>query len=301
MNNIFLKMFILCALSSFLALSCKKDIEAQEDYKTGNLTIAVDPSFKEVSEALVQVYQAMYPKVHITLKPEVEDLAIADLVNGRVSLVMVSRDLTPKEAEILLNRTQIHYVPSQVALDATIFIAEKNSPIDSLTFPKIKAEILNPNGNLIFDDGNSSNFNTLMKELPLVFPKGQKLNAQLGADRVIDFVKENPDYAGIIGLDVLSDEGDPKVKKLLQEVKILPVVNADNKIVAPTVPNLRTGKYPFIKRVYLLNCEAGFHRGSAFVRFTGSQQGQLIIGRSGLQPYFLYPRNVEITQDNLQN
>jgi phosphate transport system substrate-binding protein len=294
MNKLNVKILIFSFLSFFLLFSCKRDLESSGEYKKGDLTIAIDPSFKEVADALTQVYQAMYPQVHITLKSEVEDLAIADLVNGKISIAMVSRDLTPQEAEILLNKTKIHYVPSQIALDATIFITAKDSPIDRLTFSEIKTGVLDPKGKFIFDDGNSSNFNTLMKELKTVFPKGQKLNAQKGADKVIDFVKENASYVGIIGLDVLSDDGDPKVQKLIKEVKILSVVNAENKSVMPTVPNIRTGRYPFIKRIYLLNCESGFLRGSAFVRFTGSQQGQLIIGRSGLQPYFLYPRNVEI-------
>ncbi|MDR1877734.1 MAG: hypothetical protein LBQ84_08945 [Flavobacteriaceae bacterium] len=275
-------------------LSCQKDIEKKEAYRKGDLTLVLDPSFMNLGTALVKVFQSSYPEAVLTLKPEMEDLVIADLVNGKIPVAMASRDLTDEEAKILFDRTGIMYIPSQIACDATIFIAAKESPIEEVSVAEVKSGILDANGSFVFDGGNSSNFNNVMRKLDMSMDKDRKITSLTHADKVIDFISKNKSHIGIIGLDVLSDEDDPKVKEMLTRVKILPVVDKNNKKITPTLPNLRGEKYPFTKKVYLLNAESNFQIGSSFARFCGSQRGQLIVSKAGLQPFYLYERRVEI-------
>lgn len=186
------------------------------------------------------------------------------------------------------------HIASQIACDATIFITSKNSPLDSVRISDLKSAIASADSKYIFDGGNSSNFNNIVKKLKLNVSKDYRIQALSSPDQVINFVEKNKSHIGIIGLDALSDTDDPKVQEYFKKVKIIPVVTSENITIAPTIPNLRKGIYPFTKRIYLLNAENGFLLGSSFSRFAGSQRGQLIITRAGLQPYFLYERRVQI-------
>ncbi len=289
------KIIICIILAAFWGLfSCQKDIKEKETYKKGNLVIGIDPSFSNLGTALADVFSSSYPDIKVSFKTEEEDKVIADFVNGKITLAMTGRDLTKEEAEILFSKTEIKYIPSQVACDATVFVTAVDSEINEISLPEIKSGVQVSDSKFVFDGGNSSNYNNVMKKLGLSLSESQKVTALTGAEPVIDFISRNKSHIGIIGLDVLSDEDDPKVKALLAKVKIVPVVIDKNEKIMPTVPNLRTGKYPFTKRVYVLNAEGGFFAGSSFARFAGSQRGQLIVTRAGLQPYYLYPRNVEM-------
>ncbi|MDR2122716.1 MAG: substrate-binding domain-containing protein [Flavobacteriaceae bacterium] len=269
-------------------------MEEKKAYRKGNLTIAIDPSFLNLGTALTEVFHSSYPEAKITFKPEVEDLAIADVVNGNIPMAITSRDLTKEEAKILFNKTRIKHIPVQIACDAAIFVTARESSVHEVSVSEMRTEILAPNSIFVFDGGNSSNFNTVMKKLNLPVTKEQKIKALSDAEEVIAFISKNKSHIGVIGMDVLSDEDDPKVKELTTKIKILPVVNDGEIAIEPSIPNLRKGKYPFTKRVYLLNAEGGFKIGSSFARFCGSQRGQLIVTKAGLQPYYLYKRRVEV-------
>ena len=277
-----------------LVTSCQDDIKKKEAYRKGKLVIATDPSFLNLGTTLVEIFHEAYPEAQVTFKPEVEDLVIADFVNGKVTMAMVSRDLTPEEAKILLNKTKIKYIPSQIACDASVFVVSKESTINQVSLSDIRTGITDSATKFIFDNGNSSNFNTVIRKSGVTITKNHKIKALGDAEKVIDFVSKNKSHIGIIGLDILSDEDNPKVQELLSKIRILPVINDKNKLVEPSVPNLREGKYPFTKRIYLLNAEADFLVGSSFARFAGSQRGQLIVTKAGLQPYYLYERRVEM-------
>ncbi|MGM5631207.1 substrate-binding domain-containing protein [Apibacter raozihei] len=286
--------FYSVVLLAAILINCQKDIKKKENYRKGKLTLAIDPSFLNLGNALVDVFHSSYPEAHISLKAEVEDLAIADLVNGKVKMVIVGRDLTQSEAQILYNKRKIKCISAQIACDATIFITSVTSDIDKIYLNDIRQNIFSSDSKFVFDNGNSSNYNNILRKLNIQQDKNRKLIAFTNSNDVIDFVSNNKSHIGIIGFDVLSDQSDPKVKNLLKKVKILPVVDSNDKLVFPTVPNLRENIYPFTKRVFLLNAEGDFLIGSSFARFSGSQRGQLIVTRAGLQPYYLYKRRVEV-------
>lgn len=291
-NKVFIKFTLFLAFIIML-ISCQKDIQKKQAYRKGTLILAIDPSLTNLGSSLAEVFQSTYPDSKIIFKQEVEDLVIADLLNGKISMAMTTRDLTLDEAKILYNRTNVNYISSQIACDATIFIASKQSSISELDLSSLKSNIESKESKVVFDGGNSSNFNNLKKKLGFNLSKYQKINSFTNGKEVIDFVSKNTSHIGVIGFDELSEENNNEVKKFLSKVKILPIKIKDTRIY-PTVPNLREGIYPFTKRIFLLNAENSFKVGSSFARFCGSQRGQLIVTRAGLQPYYLYERRVEL-------
>lgn len=286
--------FYLIVLFFCLLNSCQKEIQQKEAYRKGKITIGIDPSFLNVGSALVEVFKFSYPEAQVNFKPEVEDLVIADFIQGKITMAMVSRNLSEEEGKILFAKTRMKFISTQIACDAIVLVTSKESLIDSIRISDLKKAIEHSDNSYVFDGGNSSNFNTLVRKLQLNISEDYKITAFNNADQVINYVYKNKSSIGIIGLNALSDTGDPKVKEYLNKIKIIPVINFDNQVIKPSIPNLRSGLYPFTKRIFLLNSENNFLLGSSFSRFAGSQRGQLIVTRAGLQPYFLYERRVQI-------
>ncbi|QHC86072.1 hypothetical protein AS589_15395 [Empedobacter brevis] len=305
-----IKKISLLSLSAFLIFStinCKDKEKplTKEEQKTpvkralheyGKLTMTVDPSFKNLAQSLADIYMVDYPDVKIEVKEEIEEKAIKDFYEGEIPLLMVSKPLTKAQQQHLFDKTRINYVSSVIALDATIFITSVDNPVSSITKQDIKENLYhqNPKITFVYDHPNSANYNTVNDKLKLTVGNGTKVTAMGDAEKVIDFLQKDKTAIGIIGLNILSDKGNPKIEEYLKKIKILSIVDDKGNAVQPTIPNLKYGVYPFYREIYLLKNEIGFGIGAGYSRFAGSQRGQKIVTRESLQPYFIYKREVQI-------
>ena len=84
------------------------------------------------------------------------------------------------------------------------------------------------------------------------------------AEKVISYMQQDKNAIGIIGLNILSDKGNPKIAEYLKHVKILNVIDDKGKETAPTIPNMRNGIYPFYRLIYILKNEVGFGIGAGY-------------------------------------
>ena len=305
-----IKKISLLSLSAFLIFStinCKDKEKplTKEEQKTpvkralheyGKLTMTVDPSFKNLAQSLADIYMVDYPDVKIEVKEKIEEKAIKDFYEGEIPLLMVSKPLTKAQQQHLFDKTRINYVSSVIALDATIFITSVDNPVSSITKQDIKENLYhqNPKITFVYDHPNSANYNTVNDKLKLTVGNGTKVTAMGDAEKVIDFLQKDKTAIGIIGLNILSDKGNPKIEEYLKKIKILSIVDDKGNAVQPTIPNLKYGVYPFYREIYLLKNEIGFGIGAGYSRFAGSQRGQKIVTRESLQPYFIYKREVQI-------
>ncbi len=270
---------------------CKGDKVAHQE---GEITIYADPSNENLLTALTEIYTMKFPKVKFNIVYKPENIILQNLLDTVANAAFVNKPLNEQQTKYLKQLTGITPRSSLLAFDAAIFIASADSKIDSVTFEDLKNGILEENNKVVFDNGNSGNFNTVKDILKLEIPKEKKISALDNTEMVIDFIKKSPGSIGVIGLNEISEKSNPKVKELLKEIKVLPVTDSLNVAQMPSVQNILGFKYPFFKGVYFISREPGFGIGSGFARFAGSEQGQLIVKREGLQPYYLYERNVQV-------
>lgn len=299
---------------TFATTGCKKEkVEEVEQSKTkgiekplhtyGTLKITADPSYKNLINALTSMYQVNYPEVKFQYDYKIEELAIKDLYEGKTNFAIVSKPLTKDQETYLFNKTKILFKSSPIGMDATIFITSINNPKESISLKEIKDNVYKDEADLrlIFDYPNSANYNTLNEKLKIEAPKGKAIQALKSAENVIDFVQKDEHAIGVIGLNTLSDTDNPKVQDYLKHVKILKVVDDKGIAYEPSNPNLRNGNYPFYRLIYFLKNEKGFGLAAGFTRFAGSQQGQLIVLKENIQPYYLYKREVVINSNQLNS
>lgn len=281
-------------LVMFLCSCKKKPAEnlIKEDYYIGHLEVFTDESFKSAVDALAMAYQIRYPEAHIDVLETKEDFGFLKLMEDKAKLIVMSHELNQyqiSEYEQLLGRK---YQPARFAMDGLVFVVGKNSTRDKISVEEIKNGLNNGSVKFIFDGGNTGNISFMAQKLN---KKQSELKFKVleGNEGVIDGVSKLPDVVGVISLNTISRIHNKKSMSLRNKIKILPV-ESDGLFYYPTLENIRTEKYPYTRMLYFLVNERGFKLANGLVRFAGSQTGQKVIEKEGLQPYYLYKREVEM-------
>lgn len=291
------KKIIYCLFFFLFILSCGKK-EKPLTHQEGEMTIYADPSNKVLLEALTEIYTVKYPKVKFNFVYKPENQIIKDLQDTLATAAFINKPLSEQQTKYIAQKTNVTPRSTLLAYDAVIFITSPQNPMESISLDEIKSGIMEDKLQIIFDDGNSGNFNTVREVLNLKLPQGKAIQALNNVQELIEFIQKAPKAIGVIGMNEISEKDNPKVKEILSKIKILKVLNEENKAIEPSVPNILAMEYPFSKGVYFIVREPGFGIGSGFSRFAGSNQGQLIVKRAGLQPNFLYDREIQV---NLQS
>ncbi len=276
-----------------LLISCKKkEVRTIDTPQQGEITMEVDESFASVSEALTSRYMALYPGTKINLKIKKEDFAFLDLLEGKVRVIVMSRDLNENEKKAFEKETSLEWLPAKFAADAVVFIVPKNSPRESITFDEIRKELGADTKNIIFDGTNASNLNFVAQKLSTT-PSKLQFSIINGNKNIVEQLNKFPDKIGAIGLNTISRPYDPEAELLRSSVKILKVIK-NQKSYEPRVENLANMTYPFARVLYFLTNEKYFGLGNGFIRFSCTQLGQIVVSKEGLQPYHIFKREVQM-------
>ncbi len=289
-----MKIKILAALIIlFTVWSCKKKPARLVDSpQQGAISMEVDDSFRSVSEALVQRYMALYPETEINLTYKKEDLAFLDLLEKKVRVIVMSRELSDREKQAFKDKIDMEIQPAPFAADAVVFIVPKNSPRESISVEEIRQLLQSPEKPIIFDGTNSSNLNFVAQKLK-TSPETLQYSIISGNSNIANQLEGFPNKIGTVSLNTLSRPYNAEAQKLRDAVKILPVTEG-NKSYEPAVQNLASMSYPFTRVLYFLTNERYFGLGNGFIRFSCTQLGQIVVAKEGLQPYNIFRREVQM-------
>lgn len=273
-------------------VSCSKKGEKSLSYNNGEMTILTDESFKSVTEALAEGYMISYPESKIKVVTKKEDLGFLDLLSNKVKIAVMSKDLSPEEKKAYEEQVDLKFIPAKFAADAVVFVVPKNSEKTNITMEEIVQGMQSEEKNFIFDGANSSNLNFVAQKLKKL-PKDLKYSIIPGSANVIEELNKYPDKIGVVGLNTISRPYDKNAEKLRELIKVLPVVS-NGKTYSADFEGMREMKYPFTRVLYFLTNEGNFNIANGFIRYSCTHLGQKIVQKEGLQPYNIYPREVQM-------
>lgn len=175
---------------------------------------------------------------------------------------------------------------------------------------------------LVFDNAESS---TVAYMRDSFLPEGEKIAdhtnsfAQKNNAEVFDIVKTDPDALGIISVSWLGDdlsvakkvpmdkrmedyqnETDTVATNLTSEVNILKVSNPSEKndfspvAYKPYQAYIYSGDYPLVRKVFMISTASNSTVLHSFYVFMTGFVGQKIITKTGILPYHMNPRVVEV-------
>ncbi len=283
-------LYILVLLTTFI--SCKKSDRVVDNPQQGKISIATDESFQSVTEALTSRYMALNPATQIDMVVKKEDLAFLDLLENKVRVIVMSRELSQKEKDAYKAKIDMDLLPAKFAADAVVFVVKKDDSRDFISMEELKGELNSENKNIIFGGTNSSNLNFVAQKFG-VAPSSLKFSIINGNKNVIKEINSQSGKIGVVSLNTISRPYDKESEELRNSVKILGI-SEGKKVFYPEVSKIRSMEYPFTRVLYFLTNEGYYGLGNGLIRFSCQQLGQIVVQKEGLQPYNIFPREVQM-------
>lgn len=289
----------------FAACKHKTTGITEEDSRTsGSVKILVDESFDDIVGDQIEVFNSDYPSAKFDIIKGTENKILPTFLNDSVRVIIMSRVLTKNEEQAYVKRS-IPIYTQRFAIDGIALITgteEADSTITAEEVISILKGTSTSGKSLVFDNPYSATvgyFKALAQVSEL--PKKGVYTLQTNAD-VIKFVATNKNYIGVVGVNWVL-EGNKSTAAYLPKIKLLAVKNVkgkkgDDAFYKPTQANLINGIYPFLRNVYIINCEGKEGLGTGFANWLASPRGQLIVLRSGLGPHKMMPREFNLKNTN---
>lgn len=295
MKNV-MRLSSLFILFLFIAACNKSNTTNQETILKGKATLLVDETIKPIMEDQIEIFENRY-EARIKLDARSENEVIQSLVKDTSSIAVLARKLNDDEMKVFASRKIIPKT-TPIAIDAIALITNRNSKDslvalnDVLSFMKGKTD--GKIKGLVFDNPNSSTVRYMnsLAGLPSIPQKGVFSFAT--NNEVIKFVSENEGMIGVVGLNWLS-QPTPEMQHYVDKVNLLSVKGLkDSNYYTPDQNNIAEGKYALARELYIVNCQGFSGLGMGFASFVAGDIGQRIILKSGLLPYKIPPRKLNI-------
>lgn len=273
-----------------LHLSACTDNEKNKPADTltaGNIEISVDETYKPIIEEHLKVFDSSFPDAHITAHYKPESDCIKDFMDGKARLILVTRDLSKNERDVLeANKVVATALP--VAKDAVAVILNKDAVdtmLDVSALRGILTGVYSKKYTVVFDHQGSSTVRYMMDSLIPGEKLGSGVFAAKGNEEVIDYVSKNPDAIGFIGVSYVSDFSDPEGLAFINKVKIASIWHDSlRKAFQPFQAYIAQGSYPMTRSLYYINRETYPGLGTGFANFLSKERGQLIFKQARLFP-----------------
>lgn len=262
-----------------------------ESPTVGTIQISADESFKPVIDSQIKVFESSWPSAKIIAhyKPEAE--CIKDLNNDSIRMIFITRPLSLDEEALMKKR--IGYVPvyGKLAFDAIAVIVNKQSKDSLFDMTDIRSLVKGTSGykyKVVLDGLTStSTVRFVTDSLAKGEPLGKNVMAATSSQGVIDYVGNNTDAIGLVGVSWIGNKEDTAQNSFLQKVKIAGIECASCSPVVYTQPyqyNIATRRYPMVRGLYYILKENYDGLGNGFSNFLIYERGQLIFKRAYLFP-----------------
>ncbi|MFD1873697.1 PstS family phosphate ABC transporter substrate-binding protein [Hymenobacter bucti] len=288
---------------------------------SGHVSISVDQTFAPILESQVDTFQKLYPDAHIKATYQPEDSVMLDLLNDKVKLAILSRDLNDKEKAELTKQTMVPRI-TKIGTDGLAIILHPSNPDSLLTLTQLRGIFSGKTNswkqigaqnklgdvNVVFDANRSSTLRFVRDSLLRGQPLTKRVFAAKSNQEALAYVAAHPAAIGVVGINWVSDHDDPKVMSFLKTVRVAAITARPNPtkddfiqpyqayLAAYTPEQLRGNaalqRYPLRRDIYVINREARTGLGSGFASFIAGQKGQLIFYKSGLMPANMQARVV---------
>jgi phosphate transport system substrate-binding protein len=281
---------LLFSFPFFFVLNCAQH-PAGETARSGNITVAVDRQFEEISGNQAEMFSRYYPEARITVVPVAPAKSLQNLFDGRVKAALISGEPERGEDSLFAQlKRPVRREP--VARDAIVCIVNNRNSAVMFSIRDL--------GALFSEQGKRG-------VIPLVTAGDVRLlsilAAKVGKTRdelhpwacnsdteLIKRVSRDNHAVGLLFYSALNTA--IKQGTLADSVRIVALAKEGTDVPAylPTQQNIFEGRYPLATLVYYVYYP-GDILAAGFGSWLGSS-GQKVFERSSLAPYRLVERTI---------
>lgn len=306
-------LLIAAALTAMPSCKPKGTPILRETPTSGNIRIASDESFQPIIDAEVDTFTGLYRLATIRTVYMPENELVAFFLNDSVKVIASAWAPSDEQRKVLLD-IQTVVRTTVVAYDALALVLNRSNADSLLTYKNVerifRGEItdwsqINPKSKLgpviiVFDNIRSGNIRYFKEQFDLPDNLGERFYAVNSNPEVIDYVSRSPGALGIVSVNWISDEDDPRSFSLVNSIKVAAVSQPyldESTFYLPVQGSIYDKTYPFVREVYMNSRESFSGLGSGFVSFVAGEKGQRIILKSGLVPATMPIRIIQVRNE----
>jgi phosphate transport system substrate-binding protein len=296
---------LLCGLALLATLfSCggNNPKEELDTPTTGSITLSVDESFQPIIDSQVSTFEGIYKYAKLNPSYLPEGQVIKSLLEDSTKVAVLSRELN-KEENAVFEKRKIIPRATKIAIDAVALIVNRNNKDTLLTVDELKSIFSGKvkswkeldkdsklgNITIVFDNNSSSTAHYIRDSLLAGKALPENTFASNSHEALIDYVNQNENAIGVIGVNWISDFDDSAVIGFMKKIKVVGVskeTNPEDKgsYFQPYQAYIAQGEYPLRRYLYIISTEGRTGLGTGFASYVAGDKGQRIILKSGLVP-----------------
>lgn len=300
---VFRGLIVIVAINIFVTACSSGPVRPQETTTSGTIHISVDESFKPVIDSQIKVFESQHPDAHIVVQYKPEAECLRDLNVDSIRMVIVTRGLSEAEETTLSKKLSFKPAYGAIAYDAIAVIVNTQVKDTLFAMEDIRSMVKGTSGYKykVLLDGKTatSTVRYVVDSLLQGQPLSQNVVAAQNTEGVIDYVSNNQDAIGLVGVSWIGNKDDTMQISFLKKVKIAEIEckGCDGKYVKPVQANIVFDRYPMIRPLFYILKENYDGLGNGFANFLIYEKGQKIFNRAYLLParMRLDSRNIQIS------
>jgi phosphate transport system substrate-binding protein len=253
--------------------------------QTGSLQIVGSESMRPLVTACAESFMSTSPDADVIVRGGGSGEGISAVLHGLAEIGMSSRNLSQKERDYAL-ANGLEFAVSELALDGIVVIVHPSNTVSGLDLLQIKGIYSGQITNwrdlawvdreiVVYDRAPGSGTAALFAERVLDGKSSIGVDKELTTnDAIVEAVAGIPAAIGYTGLGAVRSAGDRVKTVAIRLDRHAPPVSA-------TVEALRTGTYPLVRTLQLLNAGTLSDIARAFIAHCKGPDGQRLIQRAG--------------------
>ena len=270
-----------------------------------SITVYCDEGFQYLMDQEIKIYEYEQPDQHIHIVYRSENEVLKAMLTDTFSSAVLGRKLTEKENKDLFHNSNLQITERGFATDAVAIIANRKMDKDTISYNTVLSLLTNASHeyDLVFEGNGSGVINYMLAQIAhsSVHPSAF---AAKNTDELVDYLRKDAKAIGFIPFMRISDEDDAAARELLKKVKVLYVSKADSsgKMVISTASQseIADGSYPFDRPINFISHSMNDRVGTGFVNFLNRDQSGRIILKSGLVPFIMPQRLINVNTDGIK-
>ena len=286
---------------------------AQDTPTSGTVAVSVDETFAPILQAQVDTFAKLYPNAHVKMSFQPEEKVMLDLINDKIKVAVVSRELNAAEQADFVKQTIVPRT-TRIGIDGLAIVLNRTNPDSLLTVAQLGdiftgktanwSQVSGKKGlttiNVVFDANRSSTTRFVLDSVTRGTALTKRAFAATSNPALLDYVASHPNAIGVVGVNWISDRDDPTAMKFLNKVRVASITSRPNpttndfiqpyqaylaeKTPEQLAEHVELQNYPLRRSLYVISREARAGLGTGFASFIAGKNGQLIFQKSGLLP-----------------
>jgi phosphate transport system substrate-binding protein len=286
---------------------------AQDTPTSGTVAVSVDETFAPILQAQADTFAKLYPNSHVQMSFQPEEKVMLDLINDKIKVAVVSRELNAEEQADFVKQTIVPRT-TRIGIDGLAIVLNRANPDSLLTVAQLAeiftgkktdwSQVSGKKGlaaiNVVFDANRSSTTRFVLDSVTRGAALTKRAFAASSNPALLDYVATHPNAIGVVGVNWISDRDDPTAMKFLNKVRVASITARPNpklndyiqpyqaylaeKTSEQLAEHAELQNYPLRRSLYVISREARAGLGTGFASFVAGKNGQLIFQKSGLLP-----------------